>query len=851
MIFQDYELDLHGVRLPEFSFSEKTLKELSVDEATPHDVVLEKLCLKGLETRIAEGHVKPEDKGKYEDRFRKELSVLKSGGFEDYAFIVWDIIRFVRESGIPKGAARGSAAGCLILFLVGVTEVDPILHELYFERFLSEARIKKIEVDGVTYVDGSLVPDVDLDLDYSNRHKVVEYLENKYKGKSCKLSTLSTLQGKILIKECGKIVGSIPEQVMNDITSLIPSVFGKVKDLEEAYIEIDKFKDFCDSHKEVYETALKLKGLIKNKSSHASGYLVSYFPLEKYLPLELGSSGEVVSAYDMRDAQDVAIKVDLLGLQDVTLMNRVAKRVGEEVEKIDYNDPSIYEKFANGIEVPYGLFQIGADTNLRVINKVKPRNLKEVAVVVALARPGALAYVDQFAEYVNTGKFQSVHEFFDDILKETGGIPVFQEQMMRMANKIGFSLVEADTLRRIVGKKKVKEMAEWEDKVKAKITENNLDPKVGEVLWKVLDDSKSYSFNASHAISYSLLSVWSVYLKFKYPAEFFIESLKMAREKQDAVTEISIIQKELQYFNIKLLPPDLVKSDLDFKKEGNNIRYGLSAIKGISDKTIEKLKKFLDSDKATKYQVFHAAKKAGLNIGTLSALIQAGTLSSFGDNRPALVYEAQLFNLLTDREKIWCLDHEASYPTLFKVFAEASTLVSGNKLLFKPSRFDTIKNKKAVPYREIFTKNNKYPQFASYIYESSLVGFSYSYRLSDIFSNESNHKLRNLLNVKSLLDGERTSVVGQVKEIQKKKSKKGSNYYRLILEDESARQELLIFSPERFEKANTIPVENDIVIMDVEKWNDATTVKEIRIQTNKVYMKLADLRNVEKDEEKV
>jgi DNA polymerase-3 subunit alpha len=767
--------------------------------------------------------------------------------FKKYSGRVHDLT--VEEShtyNVEGISVHNSAAGCLILFLIGVTEVDPLVHDLYFERFLSEARIKKTIVDGVTYVDGGLVPDVDLDLDYSNRHRVVEYLETKYAGKSCKLSTVSTLQGKILIKECGKIVAGLHEQKMNEVSSLVPSVFGKVKDLEEANKEVEAFRDFCVRYPEVYETALKLKGLVKNKSSHASGYLISYYPLEKYLPLELGSSDEVVSAYDMRDAQDVAIKVDLLGLQDVTLMNRVAKRVGEEVEKIDYNAPEIYAKLQTGIEVPYGLFQIGADCNLRVINKVKPRNLREVSVVIALARPGALAYVDQFAEYVATGNFQSVHPFFDDILQETGGIPVFQEQMMRMANKIGFSLVEADTLRRIVGKKKIKEMAEWEAKVQEKIKENNLDPKIGEVLWKVLDDSKSYSFNASHSISYALLSVASVYLKFKYPAEFFIESLKMSREKQDSANEISIIQKELQYFNIKLLPPDLVKSDLDFKKEGVNIRYGLSAIKGISDKTIEKLKTFINSDRASKYQVFQAAKKAGLNIGTLSALIQAGTLDSFGDNRPALVYEAQLFNILTDREKVWCLDNEQAYPTMFKIFAEAATLMSGGKLLFKPTRFDTIKNKKAVPYREIFQKNNKYPQFASYIYESKLLGYSYSYKLSDIFSSESNHRLRDILNVRSLLDDERTSVVGQVKEIDKKKSKKGNDYYRVLVEDESARQEFLIFAPDRFEKSNVIPKEDDIVILDVQKWNDSLTIQSIRIQTNKVYMKLGDLKSEEK-----
>jgi DNA polymerase-3 subunit alpha len=845
MKFEKYDLGIHGLKLP------------VVDAPTPdHYGYLRDLCYKGLAQRLESGIIAKSKEQDYKDRIEKELKVINTGGFVDYIILIFDIIRFCKENNIPKGQARGSCAGCLILYLIGVTDVDSIKHDLYFERFLSEARIKKIEVGGEIFLDGSLVPDVDLDICRDNRARVVEYLLNKYKGKSCKLSTFATLTGKILIKECGKIVGEYSEQQMNEISALIPTLFGKVKTLDEAQEESEDFKAFCQNNPEVYRTAKKLSGLIKNKGSHASGYLISYYPTEKYIPLELGTDDEIVSAYDMNDASKVAIKVDLLGLDGVTLMSNICKRIGVDLYDLNYNDPSIY-KACEDLITPYGLFQISGDCNFRVLNKVKPRNLYELSVVIALGRPGALAYVDQFAEYVKSGDFQSVHEFFDDVLKKTGGIPVFQEQTMKMTNKIGFTLDEAETLRRIIGKKKVDQMPVWEQKVRDKVTENKLDPKTADVLWKVLDDSKSYSFNASHSISYAILAACSIYLKLKHPIEFFIESLKISRAKQDPLSEISQIQKELLYFGIKLLPPDLVLSDLDFKEENGNIRYGLSAIKGVSEKTFEKLKTFLDTEKPNKFQAFQAAKSAGLNIGILSALIQAGALSSQGEDRTKLVYEAQLFNLLTDKEKTWTLANGERFNyDLFSILALVKKDVNScldikNKPVFKATRLETL-NKKAEKYREIFKKNSQYKEFAAYMYERKLTGYSYSHKLVDVFKGKTPHELSNVYELKGLFEGDKVNVVGFVKEVMKSTSKKGKKYCKIVLEDETAAQDLLLFDPNfsDAEKENLIPKEEEVVIIRVKAWKDTMVVDKIlALNNDKVYLKLADLKADKNEEE--
>lgn len=842
--FEPLDLNLHGVRLPEIVLTQEDYKNAQTSEAISNLDFLKQICKLGFEKKIKEGLIKEEDRQKYRDRFKTEIDVLVEGGFVDYVLLVWDIVNFGRNNKIAKGSARGSAAGSLILYLTGITDIDPLKYNLYFERFLSRARIKKIIVDDIIYLDGSLVPDVDLDWDTYGREKIVQYVLDKYKEKSCKLSTYSTLTSKILIKECGKIVGEYSEQFVNEVSGYIESVFGKVKELDESYKENEHFREFCDKNPKVYSIATKLHGLIKNKGSHASGYLVSYEKLNDCIPVEIGSNNEIISSYDMYDATEIAVKVDLLGLQDVTLIYRVCESVGIDPLKIDVNDPFIYEQLKD-LKTPYGLFQIGADCNYRVTQKTRPRDITELSAVVALARPGALAYVDKFSDYVNKGEEQSVHTFFDDVLRETGQIPLYQEQAMAMTSKIGFSLDDAETLRRIIGKKKRDEMPAWEQKVKDKVKENNLDPEVGNVLWKVLNDSASYSFNKSHSVSYAALAALSVYLKFKYPLDFFLESLKMAREKQDVSAEINLIQSELQFFNIKLLPPDLVKSQLDFSKEGNNLRFGLSAIKGISDKTIDSLKSFLGSQKSNKFEVFQAAKKSGLSVGILSALIQAGTLQSLGDNRVANVFECQLFNKLTDREKSWCLTYGEKYNySMFDILNASDTILDDKgKKLFKDTRMETIR-KAADPYREIFKINNKYPKYASYVYESKLLGFSYSHRLKDIFQNYSAHTLQQLINCESIMDGENINVVGHVLEIEERLSAKKKKYVKMTISDETANKQIMIFDPKltEFKDDGLIPKEGDVVILNLRKWNDALVVNKLKLNQDKVYLKLAEMK---------
>ena len=273
--FSNLKLPLHGVRLPEFNIEPRLKKLYGLKEDSSNYDFLMQVC----RANFKKLNIAKEDYPKYSERVKYELETIKELGFLDYILLVWTVINYCNENSIPVGLGRGSAAGSLILYLLGVTKVDPIKYELFFERFISKIRAKKQVVDGITYLDGSLMCDVDIDICYYNRHKVIKYLDQLFSGRTAKILTLTTLSGKLLIKECGKIIEEKPESEMNEVSSLIPKTFGQVKDLKEAYEEVPEFKAWCDANPRAYKTALKLRNLIKNKSVHASGMMLSYYPL--------------------------------------------------------------------------------------------------------------------------------------------------------------------------------------------------------------------------------------------------------------------------------------------------------------------------------------------------------------------------------------------------------------------------------------------------------------------------------------------------------------------------------------------------------------------------------------------
>lgn len=847
--FEEYEnYAPPGVLLPKIDIEDKYYKDLGVGSDISNFDFLRHLCMRGVKQK---GINDLPNKQTYFNRTKTELQILDDLGFIDYILLNWDILNYCHVNDIPTGPGRGSAAGSLVLYLIGVTQVDPVKYDLFFERFVSKSRAKKIKKDGITYLDGSLLADVDNDIAYEHRQKVIDYIEEKHPGRTSNILTLNTLSGKLCIKECGKIVGEYSEQEVNDVSSFIPKKYGKVAPLEIAVEESERFKSWANENEETFSIARKLEGLNKNTGVHPSGIAISHHKISDICPVQKTSEGNLVSGYDMNWVAELMVKFDILGLRTLSVIYDVCTSLDLDVYDIDLDSPELYEPLQD-LTNPHGLFQIEADTNFRVCKKIKPQNMEQLSAVVAIARPGALEFTDSYSDYVSKDELQSVHPFFDDVLDYTGGIPLYQEQLMKMSVKVGFTLDESEQLRRIVGKKKVSEMPKWQDKINKKIEENDLPQEVAEVLWGVAEDSANYSFNKSHAIAYATLAAWTTYLKFKYPHQFFLSLLRMSQFEPNPQDEISKISRELPHFNINLLQPNLIKSEFDFTVDGDNIRFGLNSIKGVSSKSLQSLSDFRDSDNSNKYDIFLSAKQAGLNIGIVSALIQAGALSEEStSSRPRLVLEAQAFNLLTDREKrnFITLGEKFNYDILNSIHAAKSEelLADDGRPLMKESRFTTFK-KKYNKYKEIYDRNKNYEDFANWVFEKKLLGYNYSCRLNGVFSHESG-VMRDSVYFNSMDTGERAKFIGVVEDSIRRTSQNGNKYIKVLLTDELGSFQGIMVDNRRqrtcsnyLEDGNPVPQKDNILVIVGRKGDDILFIDKMSIMDEKIYMKLADLK---------
>lgn len=849
--FQKYSIPLltNGVKLPKFHIPHEELNNRGMDADTNDFQFLSQLCLEGLRKKIGDKHPKWVE---YQLRLAKELKLFNDLEFCGYALITWDIVRFCKENNIGMSYGRGSAAGSLVLYLIGVTEIDSVKYNLYFERFLSKSRAKFKEIKGIKYYDGSLLFDVDLDFDFIRRKEVIEYLDNKYKSQTAKLLTVSTLTSKILIKEIIKVYLGQNEDEANIISESIPKMFGKVSNIEDSIKESKEFAEFSKNNEEAILIAKKLHGLYLHYGVHPSAVVICADNINDIIPLQLTKDKELITGYSMDDTLNLACKVDILGLRAASLVNNVCKLVGIKPTEIDINDKIVYDNLKN-LYTPHGLFQIEADCNYKVLQKIKPRNLNDLSAIVAIARPGALQFADQYADYVETGEYQSVHPFFDDVFKDTGGLCLYQEQMMKASNKIGFTLDESEILRRIVGKKKLEEVKEWKEKIHNKVKENKLPIEVGEKLWEILDNSANYSFNFSHSLSYSALCAATVYLKFKYPKEFFVTLLRLSQDEPNPIEEVSKIYKELPYFNIQLLAPNILKSTHNYEIEGNNIRMGLNSVKSISDKALAKMDNF-KTKYSSKFDIFRAANSAGLNLAVVSNLIWAGSLDDMlTESRAKTQMEFVLWNLLDDKkgkEKLWASKLEKEYNSnLIEIVKALNEKIKDEKgkPIIKDSRRLTIR-KHFSSYMDMYKENEKNPDIFTYIAERELLGFSYSKTLYDIYKKH----IDNLVTIQEVLgDLEDTKVkfVADVTEIEMGKTKKGNACMKIKAKDHTGDIRIMVFETDynqgisKSENASGRKIiEGDIIICQGTKKDGNCVFGElVTAQNANVFLKISQM----------
>ena len=562
----------------------------------------------------------------YEQRLSREIECIKQMKFSGYFLIVWDFIRYAKENGIPVGPGRGSAAGSLVSYALGITDIDPLQHELLFERFLNPERIS--------------MPDIDVDFCMNRRGEVIDYVTRKYgREQVAQIITFGTMAAKAAIKDVGRAM-EIPYGDVDRIAKMVPNTLNIT--LEQALTDSPPLQQAYESEpqvRELIDVARKLEDLIRNSGVHAAGVVISPQPLTELVPLHKTKNDEIVTAFDMKAVEKIGLlKMDFLGLTTLTILEDALRLIEQfKGEKLDLlalplTDRMTYEKvFHTGLTS--GVFQFESQGMRDVLRRYQPTVLEDLTALNALYRPGPIqgGMIDDFIERKH-GRRKVEYELpeLEEILKETLGVIVYQEQVMQIANRLaGYSLGEADLLRRAMGKKNPEEMAKQRDRfVKGAIEHGFPERKVVKI-FDLMEQFAGYGFNKSHSAAYALLAFQTAYLKTHYPVEFMAALLtSQAGSTDDVVKYIN----ECREMGIPVEPPDINFSHANFTPDGDAIRFGLSAVKNVGRNAIDSI---LQARKEVKKfsSLFEFCEKIDLrllNKRVLESLIKSGAVDSLG-----------------------------------------------------------------------------------------------------------------------------------------------------------------------------------------------------------------------------
>ncbi len=600
----------------------------------------------------------------YKKRLDYEIEVIKKMGFPGYFLIVQDIIHAAKDRGIRVGPGRGSAVGSLVSYSLGITELDPLKYDLIFERFLNPERIS--------------MPDIDIDIESQRRDELIDYVREKYgQDKVAQIITFGTMSARAVIRDVGRVL-EIPLIEVDKLAKMIPERTadgGKItlsvalKESQELREEVKK----NNNYKRILEMALKLEGLSRNTSTHAAGVVIGRESLTEYLPLYKGKKDEITTQYSMEDVEALGLlKMDLLALRNLSIITdtielvKMHKNLDIDLENIPLDIKEVFELFQKG--ETDGVFQFESRGMKDLLKRAKPSVFEDLIALNALYRPGPLksGMAEEFIQRkFDSSKIKYDHPALEDILKDTYGVIVYQEQVMRVANVLGgFSMAEADKLRKAMGKKKKKLMAEMRVKFIEGASKNKVSLKVAENIFDKMAEFAKYGFNKSHATAYAYLAYQTAYLKTEYPVYYVAALLKNEADKgsagQDNIVKYINMAKRM---GIKVLPPDINESGISFTVvDDSTIRFGLSAIKNVGEKAVESIiqtRKDLGHFRNLSELLFEVDSKA-INKRILEALTKAGALDSLIDSR------MDFFNKIDDTLKLVSKYKINRGPTLFK-----------------------------------------------------------------------------------------------------------------------------------------------------------------------------------------
>lgn len=765
------QLDLGKFHLPEYDVPEGYTKE----------AFLEELSFKGLDERLrSEPDV---SKSEYEARLKEELRVINSMGYAGYFLIVWDFINYAKANTIPVGPGRGSAAGSLVAYCLKITDLNPLKYGLLFERFLNPERIS--------------MPDIDIDFCMDKRDQVIRYVTEKYgSDRVAQIITFGTMAARGVIRDVGRVL-DIPYSEVDRVAKLVPE--GPNVKLEEAISSEPKLKELIKSDmriKELMEYALSLEGLTRHASTHAAGIVISKDPLTEHVPLCLGTKGEVVTQFAMEDIEKIGlVKFDFLGLKTLTVLNHTVRLInhsqtgGErfDIASIPLDDPETYQLLSSGNTA--GVFQLESMGMRDILVKIKPDRFEDLIAILALYRPGPIGsgMVDDYIKR-RRGIVPVKYEIPElmDILKETHGVIVYQEQVMKIANVLaGFSMGEADILRRAMGKKDPETMSKLKEKFTDGSKRNRINARKAEKIFDLIEYFAGYGFNKSHSAAYALISYQTAYLKAHYPVEYMAAMLTCEMGKMEKITAGI---RECKEMGIDILPPDVNESGRDFTVSGRSIRFGLVAIKNVGESAIESI--IATREEGGRFiSLFDFCRRVDLrkvNKRTIEALIKSGAFDTTGARR------SQLMEVLDKAMSIG------------SSFQKSKSQVSIFETLAADGENSSLEPLPDIPEwdEHILLKNEK-----------ETIGFYITgHPLARYESKVKGHTPFTTRVLSDLEDGKDVTICGIITDIRTAVTKKGDKMAYIRVEDLDGSAEIIVF-PELYKSSTELLAEDRLVIV--------------------------------------
>ena len=755
----------------ELKFEEKHIPKISVPSGESLDSYLEKLSREGLEGRLAPYRERQDFKERsahYWARLEGEMKIIKSMGYSGYFLIVADFIHFAKNRRIPVGPGRGSAAGSLVAYALNITDLDPIEYDLIFERFLNPGR-------------KSSMPDVDVDFCMEGRNDVIQYVMDKYgKENVAQIITFGKMQARAVIRDVGRVM-DIPYAEVDRIAKLIPSTLNITLDQalrQEPRLEEGVKKD--PRMASLFNIAKSLEGLSRHASTHAAGVVISNKPLMEYLPLYHGQNGEVMTQYPMKDVEKIGlVKFDFLGLKTLTVVNNAIRLIEKEkgvkieISQIPSDDPETFTLLGSGSTL--GIFQLESSGMRDLLTKLKPESFKDIIALVALYRPGPLAS-GMVEDFIKRKHGQGLIRYdlpeLEEILEETYGVIVYQEQVMRIASSLAhFSLEDADILRRAMSKKDPKEMEMQKEKFLEGARKKRIKLTKAEKIFDLMSKFAEYGFNKSHSAAYALIAYQTAFLKAHYPMEFMAASLTSEVQNPDKIVKYIAECREM---GIDILPPDINESYKHFTVIGSQIRFGLAGVKNVGDAAVDAI--LLEREERGKFKsLFDFCKRADsrkVNRRVIESIIKCGAF---------------------DFSKF----HRSQMLTALEEFLERSQWVQRKKEEAQMNMWMPVLRETEENYPEI----DEFPEDQLIVFEKETIGF-YISRHPLLRYQEEIKKFthEDTSTLSGLPHGAEVKICGLFSGLKEITTKKGDRMAFLNLEDMNGFVEVILF-PEVFKAA--------------------------------------------------